>query len=645
MITNKISNFFAAGMLVLMFVLLFSSAWNDSAIMDELAHIPAGYSYLTQKDMRLNPEHPPLIKDLAAAPLLFLNLNFPVNQKFWTEDINGQWTAGSVFLYESGNDPDKILRFARFPVILLALLFGFLLFKWVRGMYGNKTALLTLFLFVFSPTFLAHSRYVTTDLGAAFGFFIGIAAFVKFLEKERDSSLLSQQFTGGAISTFSQEARLPVKSSKKYLIIAGIAFGIAELLKFSLVLLVPLYIIYGLLWAFVVNFSKTGAFETSFKSRFKNFLKHWIKILGKTILIFIIGGAIIYLVYLFHIWNYPVERQIHDTASTLNSFSIKSLANLVAQMAGISVFRPIAQYLLGVLMVVQRAVGGNTAYFMGEVSAAGSYYYFPVAYGLKENLAFHILTLIAFIVGLKLILKSKNRGLYSFFEWIRENFFLSAGIIFTALYLTQSITSPLNIGVRHILPTFPFIYLLVSRRIVLWTNNADFDFRAKGFFGSLKLAYHRYIKTIPRILIVFICVLWIFLSALVSFPYYLSYYNELVGGTKNGYKYITDSNYDWGQDLKRLNFFAEKNNIQEIYLDYFGGGSPRYYFGEKFKPWNAEKGLLPQNSYFAVSATFQQESIAKPVRGFVKNEEKTYFWLKNKEPIARAGTSIFIYKF
>lgn len=642
MLTNKISNFFAAAMLGIMFVLLFSSAWNESAIMDELAHIPAGYSYLTEKDMRLNPEHPPLIKDLAAAPLLFLNLNFPINQKFWTEDINGQWTAGSVFLYESGNDPDKILHFARFPVMLLALLFGFLLFKWVRGLYGNKTAILTLFFFAFSPTFLAHSRYVTTDLGAAFGFFIGIAAFVKFLEKEK-------QFSSISLEVASQGKLV---NYKKYLIIAGIAFGIAELLKFSLVLLVPLYIIYGFLWAFAMNFSEMGLPRRSeaeagafIANRFKNFLKDWIKILGKTILIFIIGGVLIYLVYLFHIWNYPVERQIHDTAHTLNSFRIKPLADLVVKMAGINILRPFAQYLLGVLMVMQRAGGGNTAYFLGEVSAAGSHYYFPFAYTLKETLAFHILTLIALIVGVKAVLKSKNKGLYSFFEWIRDNFFLTAGVIFIVVYFTQSISSPLNIGVRHILPTFPFIYLFVSRRIVLWINNADFKFSAKGFFGSLKFVYHRYIKTIPRILIVFICVLWIFLSALITFPYYLSYYNELGGGTKNGYKYITDSNYDWGQDLKRLKFFVEKNNVQEIYLDYFGGGSPRYYFGEKFKPWNVEKGLPPKNSYFAISATFQQESAAKPAKGFTKDESKFYFWLKNKEPNARAGTSIFIYKF
>ena len=122
-------------MLGVMFILMFFSSWNDAATFDEVAHIPAGYSYLTQKEYRLNPEHPPLIKDLAAFPLLYLNLNFPTDIKAWTTDTNGQWDMGRIFLYESGNDPDKILRFSHFPIMLLALIFGWLLF-------GDATALL-----------------------------------------------------------------------------------------------------------------------------------------------------------------------------------------------------------------------------------------------------------------------------------------------------------------------------------------------------------------------------------------------------------------------------------------------------------------------------------------------------------------------
>lgn len=616
-------------MLIIMFFLLFFSARNDSSTMDELAHIPSGYSYLTQKDMRLNPEHPPLIKDLSAVPLLFLDLNFPVNHTSWTKDVNGQWTSGSVFLYESGNDADKILKFSRLPIMLLAIFFGALLFLWVRGLYGNKTALLTLFFYAFSPTFLAHSRYVTTDLGAAFGFFIGIAAYVNFLSKENLS-----------------ETRFPTKNSvfcrNKYLIIAGVAFGIAELLKFSLFLLVPFYLVYGVLWAFLIQFGNNN--NLGFFNKIKNFLKDYLKIFIKTLLIFIIGGFIMWFVYGYHVLNYPEESQIRDIEFNLSSFGNEKMVDLTVLLAKTNIFRPLAQYLLGLLMVVQRANGGNTTYFMGEVAVNGWWQYFPTAYILKENLAFHILTIFSLILAIYAIFKSKNKSLTSIFKWLKDNFALTAGMIFIIIYWAQSISSPLNIGLRHVLPTFPFIYLLVSRKIVLWIDGSN-EFNFSGnFIQKMLYIYNAYLKPAPRYLILFVFLFWIFLSAVFSFPYYVSYYNELAGGTKNGYKYITDSNYDWGQDLKRLKDYTEKNNIPEIYIDYFGGGSPSYYFGSKFKGWNAEKGVPPHGSYLAVSATFLQGSIAEPAEGIMVDKEKTYYWLKDKEMEGRGGMSIFVYK-
>jgi len=609
------AKFLAIILLAAMFVMLFFSAWNDSAIMDELAHIPAGYSYLTQKDYRLNPEHPPLIKDMAAFPLLFLSLNFPVGDPAWTNDINGQWRMGSVFLYESGNNPNKILRWSRFPIMLLALLFGWLIFASTRGLYGNKVGLLTLFFYSFSPTFIAHSRYVTTDLAAAFGFFIGIIYFLKFLENQ----------------------------TKKNILIAGVVFGTALLLKFSLVLLAPLYVIFGALWVFLNHWEELKSF--SFQKRLIHLLKEWGKTAGKILIIFLIAGAIIWLVYQYHIWNYPTERQKSDAEFILTSFGFRPIAELTVFMADKPILKPFAQYLLGLLMVIQRATGGNTNYFWGETSAGGWWFYFPIAYLLKEHLAFHLLTLAALYLGLKRIFAAKQKSFQNFREWLKDNFILTTGAIFIAVYWIQSMTSPLNIGVRHIMPTFPFIYMLVSRQIVLWTRSFNIAEEPRNIFAVLKIIYRHYIKNIPKNIFIFLTLFWIFGATIFSFPYYLSYYNELGGGVKNGYKYITDSNYDWGQDLKRLKFFAEKNKISAIYLDYFGGGSPTYYFGEKFIPWNSQKGAPPAETWFAVSATFLQQSQGKPVKGFIIKPEDSYDWLKNKIPAGRAGSSIFIYKF
>ncbi len=604
---RKITNFIALALLGLMFALLFFSAWNDSATMDELAHIPSGYSYLTQKDYRLNPEHPPLIKDLAAIPLVFLHLNFPTNVSAWKNDVNGQWDLGRIFLYESGNNADKIIHRARFPIMLLAILFGWMFFRWVRRIYGDKVGLLALFFFVFSPTFLAHSRYVTTDLAAAFGFFIGIAAFLNFLFRQDKNN-----------PSYSK------KRARKSLIIAGIAFGVAQLLKFSLVLLVPLYVIFGAFWVFLNCYENFEA---------KRFLKELLLMLGKIILIGLIGLAIIWLVYLYHTWNYPTERQTSDTIFTLKSFGIRPLANLAIWLSGIPVLQALGQYMLGVLMVLQRAAGGNTTYFVGEISAVGWKYYFPLLYLVKEQLAFLILALIALIFGLKNILKSQSKNIRSILEWSRENFVITAGLIFIAVYWTQAMTSPLNIGIRHVLPTFPFIYIIVARQVVRWIKGAD----------SL------YIRPMKNGLIVTILLFWMIISVLVAYPYFLSYYNVLGGGVWNGYKIATDSNYDWGQDLKRLKNFVDNppagGKIQKIAIDYFGGGNPQYYFGNKFEPWWSAKGAPPTGSWFAISATFRQGALATPVHNFTQKPEDTYPWLQGKNPVARAGTSIFIYKF
>src|SRR4030043_1844111 len=99
---NRITNIIAALLLVFVFTIALLSIENDSLTMDELAHLPAGYSYLTQKDMRINPEHPPLVKDLSAIPLLFIKkIKFPSEIKYWQEDVNGQWDFGNYFLFKA----------------------------------------------------------------------------------------------------------------------------------------------------------------------------------------------------------------------------------------------------------------------------------------------------------------------------------------------------------------------------------------------------------------------------------------------------------------------------------------------------------------------------------------------------------------
>ncbi|MBI2639534.1 MAG: glycosyltransferase family 39 protein [Candidatus Sungbacteria bacterium] len=582
--------------------LMFFSARGESAIMDELAHIPAGYSYLTQKDYRLNPEHPPLLKDLAAFPALFLNLHFPLDTKPWTNDINGQWDQGRIFLYESGNNADQILFWMRLPVMALAVLFGWIFWRWTKNRFGAKAGLFALVFYSFSPTFIAHSRYITTDLAAAFAFFIGIASFLNFLENP----------------------------SWKKVTIAGIAFGVAQLLKFSLVLLIPLYGILLIVWAL-----------SQMHLQISNRIALFFRLLAKTAAIGAIGLLLIWIVYAYHVWNYPPELQFRDAEFILGSFGNRFLVDLDLWMIGQPLLRPLAQYLLGVLMVVQRVAGGNTAYFWGEVSSSGSFLYFPVLYLFKEPLAFHILSLAALGFALQRILRTTEKSASKMLWWIRDHFLETASWIFILFYWSWSMRSPLNIGIRHLLPTFPFLYALVAKEITPWLEHRMYS-NPHTWYGALKNIYYRYVKSIPKHLFIGVLLIWLIGETITAFPHYLPYYNKLAGGSNTGYLVAVDSNYDWGQDLKRLKAFVEENNIEKMPLDYFGGGSPRYYLGDRFEPWWSARG--PMSGWFAISSSFQMSAFGTPVKGFVRKPEDSYEWLKPFTPVAKAGKSIFIYR-
>lgn len=609
--TIQKTTYFAFGILTVMFLLILGSAWNNSAIFDETAHVPAGYSYITQFDYRLNPEHPPLIKALAALPLLFLkNIHFPTDTKAWTDAINGQWDMGHAFLYGSGNNPDQILFWMRLPIMILGVLLGWLIFWWTKGRFGNRTAIFALLFYAFSPNIIAHSEFVTTDIGATLAFFAGIIFFIKFLENP----------------------------SWKNTVLLGIIFGIAQTMKFSLFLIVPIYLVAAFIWASTKN-------EKPFKERMKFFLA----LAGKIIVMGLIGLAIIWLIFAPFLINYPQAKNIADAKSIISGFRVKTLVSLDLWLLGSSWLRPIGQYLFGLMMITQRQVGGNTAFFLGKISSTGSHLYFPTLYLLKEPLAYLLFALIALWHGLKKIFIPNTSVIASRTKkttvWIQNHPAEFTFGFFVLFYWAYSISQPLNIGLRHVLPTFPFIYILVARQLNDWLSSSAIA-DPKNWREWFVNIYRIFIARIPRFVLTGILLIWLVINAVAAFPNYLSYYNELTGGTKNGYLIATDSNYDWGQDLIRLKQYVETNNISKIAVDYFGGGDPKYYLGDKEENWWSGRGN-PNNQgikWLAVSANTQMSAYGSIGPGFGRKYEDSYIWLKPFRPIARAGESIFIYQ-
>ncbi len=567
------------------FLILFFSAQEMSLTMDELAHTPAGFSYLYKKDFRLNPEHPPLVKDLAAIPLMFLNLNFPENHDSWQTGVNNQWWFGNQFIFNSGNNADKIIFWSRIPMMLLTVFFWLFAYFWSKKILGEKYALIVLLLAVFSPTILAHGNLVTTDIGASLGFLLATYFWLEFLKKP------------GA----------------KNIIFAGIVLGFSLLLKFSLILLVPML---GII---------TVAYFWAAEKKFKEWMKY---IFQGAIVLCVALLLIIWPIYYVHTLNYPQEKQMADTQEILASGPMKFLKNATVWLAGIPPLRPLVHYGLGLLMATQRVGAGNTVYFLGNVSRTGWKHYFPAVYLLKEPLAFYILACVLLIIMAGLILKSGmfccNGRIQKIKKWLAENIDIFSLLTIIGIYWITSILGNLNIGVRHVLPvivpTYIFIIFLLKR--------------IKERLSS---------KTAKKMLFGFVSLIlaWYLGSSLFAFPHYIPYFNELGQGTKNGYKYVVDSNYDWGQDLKRLQGFVEKNNIEKIKVDYFGGDDVGYRLGEKWEKFDPQSG--PQSGWIAVSGTLLQGGRGTPTKDF--NQPAGYYsWLNNYQIISRAGYSIFIYK-
>jgi len=586
---QRLSLIAIALLLGLMVVFGILSMKDDSATSDEAIHVGAGYSYLTKQDYRLNPEHPPLVKDLAAFPLLFLDIRFPLETFAIPDSLISQWALGEELLYRSGSDADQILFWARLPMLLFLVSLGLFLFYWTNKIAGVKAGLFVLTLFAFSPNFLAHGRLVTNDVAATLGIVVSIYFYLKFL---RNPSIRSGFITGGIV-------------------------GVTLLLKFSTIILIPYFVLLAMLFF---------AFQPVASGEFRSLLRIALLSLWMGVVAFSIVGV----VYSLHITNYPAERQIQDAQANLAYRAGTDPEQISLPFLENSLLRPHSQYFLGVALVYLRTHAQGTDYFLGETGPAHWWYYFPILYFFKVPLAFHVLSLIAFGSGLYFLQKSVRRKAdKKAGEWLRLHFVEVSMVCFIILYVGIAMFSSVRIGIRHILPVFPFFYILVAIGIKKWMK----DVRSPSF------------KT--KQIIILGLVGWYIISSVSSFPSYLSYYNVLAGGSENGYKIAVNSNYDWGQDLKRLATWVDSQGIERIYVEYIGRENrAAYYLGEKYIPWRSSSlwTLLPvekrdngedfpKGNYLAVSATF-----------LVWNSENgEYAWLEDYEPVARIGQSIFVY--
>lgn len=567
-------------------ILAFSSSAGDSLTIDESPHIASAYSYVITGDYRLNPEHPPLLKLLSGysiwlgGKLTNQDIYFPDNISAWTDKVNAQWDMGYAFIFKAGNYANFIIWWARLPTILLLLLGGVYITYSVYYHTKNKAiSLIVLVLYAFSPSVIAHGRLVTTDLIASLFFIVVIDIWIRYLQN----------------------------STKKHLFLLTLSIGLAFLSKFSTILLLPMMFI-----------SSFGYILIKYWSYNKQILSKSLILIRDGIIVALGVFVIINFVYWITMRNMSIDTQlqlVQDSFPQDNQISTITKQNLsnIIKAPGM---RHFGQYLLGQAMVVQRVGGGNTTFLLGKFTNQSFIEYFPLTYLLKENLViiFSLMAIIlASIIGIiknfnsKILVKSKSTILNHWYE-------ITVSIMII-IYWTISIRGNLNLGIRHILPAVILTYILIA-------------------IGIVKILF--LFKFSKIILGIFLC-LYIFAS-LNTYPNYISYLN-ILAGQQQGYQIFTDSNLDWGQDLKRLNNWTKQQNIDTLYIDYFGTADIQYYLpNTKIIPVKSSDG--PKIGYTAISATMLQDSFYNKK---VNPNYEEYWWLAWRKPDYIIGNSILIY--
>jgi hypothetical protein len=544
----------AVGIALYVAVAVSSLRWT-SATYDEGAHLPAGYTYLALGDHRLNPEHPPLAKVLAAAPLLGMDVRLKPDDDAWA--TRRQWEFGRRFLYQ-WNDADRLLFAGRLPIVALSAVLCLSVFLWTRSLWGLPAGALALLLCATNPDVLAHGRLVTTDLAVTLFLFLTVIAL----------------------------ERLTERPTAAWMAVTGAAAGAALASKFSALALVPIVLVLALMAR------RPPARRLPLRR-----VPVVLAVVGLTALL------VVWASYRFRptfspdpAVNAAFEWDHLDPPQPLLRAAVHAArqAHLVPD-----------PYLFGVLRAFRHSEA-RQAFLLGRTSDEGWWYYFPVTFALKTPVPLILLI----VLSLTLLRRTPApRGIEPFL-WVP---------ILVYLALTQ--VRGLNIGHRHLLPIYPFLFVAAGRC-------APWALARPGRGVAAAVA---------------VLAAWNVASVLRIHPHYLAYVNEAAGGPSRGYRLLADSSLDWGQDLKTLRAYVDRRSLGDVKLSYFGSADPRYYGFTRILPGSrlfpeGTVGSVEPGDVLAVSATHLQGLyIAPDVADLMAT-------LRAREPDDQVGYTILIYR-
>jgi len=561
------------------FALGMAQVTHASITFDEGPHLAVGYTTLRTGDLRLQPVHihPPLANVLAAAPL-FLQSDLPDPRAVDGWEIASLSAITDAVVWQYP-EPARIAVAGRLPILWLGVLLGALIYRWAKDLGGWLAGLVALMLYAFDPNCVAHGSLITTDMAAVF--FVVATLYVA----SQRSSVNSQRAVG--IGRF---------------VMLGLLLGLSQLAKVSALMLVPVVGVLLVIQAVlgrdqrVSESANDGSGMTHRASRITlHVLRAWVVVFG-------IAALVVWAGYGFEInvvsgFPFPLPAGTH-----------------------VRIFQSLREhYDLG-----------HPTFLMGQVSSHGWWWYFPVAFVLKTPLP--VLILAVWVVWSKVkSRKSKVESRTERHNWIRT---LSL-LLFPMLYAVSSLFSSVNIGYRHLLPLLPFLYVGIgvgSREYGVWSTKGE----------SRITNYVSHITPYCLLLTAYsILFAWLIIGTLAVAPHFLTFFNEIAGGARGGYRYLVDSNLDWGQNLWDLRQWMDDHGEDHVYyahyspawLDVYGIDAdflppdPR---AVAFASWNPAPGL------YAIGATVLQGPYAPDVN--------TYAWFRGREPLLRLGNALWLYR-
>jgi hypothetical protein len=560
--------------LVLYMALVLTSMRGKTSTFDECAHLPAAYTHLALRDFRLSPDHPPLAKLVAAAPLLAGRVHMKPDDEAWR--LRRQWEFGKRFLYR-WNDADTLFRRSRTAIALLACVLAAGVFAWTRRHWGLPAGALALFVCVLSPDVLAHGQIVSTDLGAALFIFLSVAAFERVTERA----------TWGRLAA------------------AGGAFGAALATQFSALLLLPvlgLLAIASVFWREPITMALAGlrpAPRGAADRRGRAF-----DVARLLVGMVLVAWLVIWASYLFQpsFTSDPEQNAAFDWERLRPESAFVAEPVLLARRLHLLP----DPYLYGFFRFFKHSEA-RPSFLLGERSERGFAWFFPATFALKTPIGLMVLLVLCALTWRR---HAASR---------RVELFLWLPVV---VYLALTLTRGINIGHRHLLPIYPFLFVAAGRAATLVRG------RSRPLAAAVLAAAAWYGVSVARV-----------------HPHYLAYFNEAAGGPANGYRLLVDSSLDWGQDLAGLRDWLAARGIPRAKLSYFGTADPEYHR----VPVDLLPGYMlprPRTTVYevrpgdvvAVSATNLQEVYVDP------EARPLMALLRARAPIGQVGYSILVYR-